>query len=64
MRFMAFPAPTTDEILAARPARNTLDPWKPVAFHVEPERAATGRIEDVATIFLAITWRKSRKRLD
>ena len=45
-------APTTTEILAARPAKNVLDVDRPYAFLVEPERAASGRIEDVATIFL------------
>jgi radical SAM enzyme (TIGR01210 family) len=43
---------TTAEILAARPARNTVDPDIPYAFLVEPEQTAAGRIEDVATIFL------------
>jgi radical SAM enzyme (TIGR01210 family) len=40
------------EILAARPAKNQVDPWKPFAFLTEPERTAAGRIEDVATLFL------------
>ena len=40
------------EILAARPARNQVDPCRPYAFHVEPECSATGEVLDVATIFL------------
>jgi hypothetical protein len=43
---------TDDDILAARPPRSALDPWKPAAFLVEPERSAAGTIDDVATIFL------------
>ena len=40
------------DILAARPPKQPLDPWRPYAYLVEPERAASGRVEDVATIFL------------
>ncbi len=40
------------DILAARPPKQRLDPWKPYAFLIEPERMASGRVEDVATIFL------------
>lgn len=40
------------EILAARPAKNRVDPLVPYAFLVEPERSAAGIVEDVATIFL------------
>ncbi len=40
------------DILAARPPKQRLDPWQPYAYLVEPERAASGRVEDVATIFL------------
>jgi radical SAM enzyme (TIGR01210 family) len=40
------------EILAARPARNSLDVDRPYEFLVEPERGANGLVEDVATIFL------------
>lgn len=43
---------TDADILAARPPKQRLDPWKPYAFLVEPERMASGRIEDVATVFL------------
>jgi len=40
------------EILAARPAKNSVDANRPYAFLVEPECTAAGHIEDVATIFL------------
>jgi radical SAM enzyme (TIGR01210 family) len=40
------------EIVAARPPRNVVDPSRPYAFFVEPERTADGCVEDVATIFL------------
>ncbi len=40
------------DILAARPPKLPLDPWRPYAYLVEPERTASGRVEDVATIFL------------
>ena len=39
-------------ILAQRGVRNPLDPSKPYAFVVEEERAASGEIVSVATIFL------------
>ena len=39
-------------ILARRPARNAVDPRKPSAFLVEDERAESGEIVRVATIFL------------
>src|SRR5437867_230224 len=39
-------------ILARRGARNPLDPFKPHAFLVEEERAESGEIVSVATIFL------------
>ena len=39
-------------ILARRPVRNTVDPRKPSAFLVEDERAESGEIVRVATIFL------------
>ena len=45
-------APSTREILAARPARRALDPWKPYAYFVEPEHSRSGKVEDVATLFL------------
>ena len=40
------------DILAARPPKQSLDPWRPYAHLVEPERTASGRVEEVATIFL------------
>ncbi|MDB5339835.1 MAG: radical protein [Planctomycetaceae bacterium] len=40
------------DIIAARGGKNRVDPWQPYAFLVEPEHAAGGLIEDVATIFL------------
>ena len=39
-------------ILAARPPKNHVDPHRPYAFLVEPECAANGQVEDVATVFL------------
>ena len=43
---------TDADILAARPPKQRLDPWKPYAYLVEPERMASGTVEDVATVFL------------
>ncbi|MBC8352181.1 MAG: radical SAM protein [Planctomycetes bacterium] len=40
------------KIIAARPPKNAVDPHRPYASLVEPECAANGQIEDVATIFL------------
>ena len=40
------------DILAARPPKQPLNPWRPYAYLVEPERTASGRVEDVATVFL------------
>src|SRR6187399_618742 len=39
-------------ILDRRPSRNKLDPERPSAFLLEKERAESGDIESVATIFL------------
>jgi archaeosine synthase beta-subunit len=39
-------------ILARRPRRNEVDPFQPYAFLVENERAATGEVVPVATVFL------------
>lgn len=39
-------------ILSRRPARNTVDPWRPFAFLLEEERTESGEIVQVATIFL------------
>jgi len=49
---MPWPQVTDNDVLAARPAKNQLDPWRPYAFLVEPERASCGTVEDVLTIFL------------
>lgn len=40
------------EIVAARPPKNRVDPWRPYAFSAEDERSADGTIESVATLFL------------
>jgi radical SAM enzyme (TIGR01210 family) len=45
-------ADLTAWILAQRPPRNALDPWRPYAYLVEPEYTPEGRVEDVAVIFL------------
>lgn len=47
-----FPHLHDDQILAARPAKEPLDPWKPYAFLVETERSLRGSLEPTATIFL------------
>ena len=39
-------------ILALRPAKNSVEPTRPYAYLVEPERTRAGRIEDTAVIFL------------
>ena len=39
-------------VLAQRPARRALDPWRHQGVLIEPERAADGRVVQVATIFL------------
>jgi radical SAM enzyme (TIGR01210 family) len=45
--------PRTDrDILALRPPKNIVDPYRPWAMFVEPERTAAGLVEDVATVFL------------
>ncbi len=49
---MTWPQITDGDVLAVRPRKNPLDPWKPYAFLVEPERSSAGRIDDVLTIFL------------
>ncbi len=41
-----------DWILQRRPEKNGVDPMRPYAHLVEPERTIDGRVEDVATIFL------------
>ncbi|WP_373652658.1 radical SAM protein [Schlesneria sp. DSM 10557] len=48
-----FSLPISDaEVVATRPTKNRLDPWKPYLTLIEPERSSQGRIEDVLTIFL------------
>ena len=52
---ISFPARTAERdawILSRRPERNDVDPFRPYAFLVEDERAASGEIVPVATIFL------------
>ncbi len=49
---IAPPHLTDAAILAARPAKNAVDPQRPCAFLVEPERTTRGTVEDTATIFL------------
>ncbi len=43
----------TSWILAQRPPKNAVDPWRPYATLVEPEYTRDGVVEDVATIFLS-----------
>ena len=43
---------TDAEIIAGRPPKNAVDPRRPYAYFTEPERTTSGRIEQVATIFL------------
>ena len=43
---------TDQQILDARPPKHAVDPGRPQAFFVEPELAASGQVDDVATIFL------------
>jgi len=46
-------APIDDRwILAQRPPKNLVTPWRPYACLIEKERSSRGVIEDVATIFL------------
>ena len=47
------PKLTDRDVLAARGPKALVDPWRPIASFVEPERQADGRVHDVATIFLA-----------
>lgn len=44
---------TDNEILAARTLKVAVDPWRPIASLIEPERQADGRVVDVVTLFLA-----------
>lgn len=47
------PWPDDAWILAQRPAKPAVDPWRPHGWLVERERSAAGRIVESATIFLA-----------
>ena len=47
-----WPALSTSEILALRGPKAAVDPYRPYAFLVEPERTRDGHVEDVATLFL------------
>lgn len=49
---MPLPVFTDHDIVSARTAKNAVDPTRPYAFLVEPERTARDRVEDVATLFL------------
>lgn len=40
------------EVLAARAAKNAVDPWRPYLYFVEDECSASGEVVPVATIFL------------
>src|SRR5207249_2960810 len=40
------------QILSLRPAKNAVDPARPYAFLVEPERTRAGVVEDAAVLFL------------
>lgn len=48
----ALPRYSDREIVAARPAKEAVDPWEPYAYLVEPERTAAGAVDPVATVFL------------
>lgn len=49
---MELPAFTDAEIVAARPEKANVDPWRPYAYHVEKERSAAGTVDPVTTIFV------------
>jgi hypothetical protein len=49
---MQIPLDVDGWIEAKRPARNGVDPWRPHAWSVEPERTTGGTVEEVATVFL------------
>jgi radical SAM enzyme (TIGR01210 family) len=50
---MSLPLLVDDWVLARRPPRNVVPTDRPYAYLVEPERAADGRVVDVATLFLS-----------
>jgi archaeosine synthase beta-subunit len=45
-------APDDAAIRAARGPKTAVDPRRPYALHVEPERSRDGALEDIATVFL------------
>ncbi len=49
---LSLPTFTDAEILAARPARNQVDPSRPYGTSLELERARSGHVENVATLLL------------
>ncbi|MFB6248225.1 MAG: radical SAM protein [Salinibacter sp.] len=46
------PEYTDSDIVAARPEKAEVDPWRPYAYHVEEERSAAGTVDPVATLLL------------
>jgi radical SAM enzyme (TIGR01210 family) len=50
---MTLPLLRDEWVLARRPPRNAIPTDRPYAYMVEPERAADGRVVDVATLFLS-----------
>ena len=50
---MTLPLPVDEWVLARRPPRNAIPTDRPYAYLVETERAADGRVVDVATLFLS-----------
>ncbi|MEX2174967.1 MAG: radical SAM protein [Pirellulaceae bacterium] len=40
------------DIVAARPPKNRVDPWRPYGYFAERERAAGGKVVDVSTLLL------------
>src|SRR5262245_24236121 len=39
-------------VVGRRGPKNSLDPWRPYAFLVDPERSAAGEVVDAATLVL------------
>src|SRR4051812_27249172 len=52
MPSMSEPPWDDQRILALRPAKNNVDPYRAHAFFAEPERTRYGVIEEVATLLL------------
>lgn len=50
---MTLPVLGDEWVLSRRPPRNAIPTDRPYAYMVEPERAADGRVVDVATLFLS-----------